>query len=213
MSNTQRFERAFAEMPLIAILRGLQPDRAEAVGAVLVDAGFTLLEVPLNSPDPLNSIARLARTFGDRVLVGAGTVLKAVDVDKIKNVGGSLVISPNCDTGVISATVRSGLVSLPGIFTPTEAVAALEAGATALKFFPAEAASPATIRALKSVLPSTARILPVGGITPDALPIWHAANAAGFGLGSALFQPTFEADQVHARAKEFVLRWRSLTGD
>lgn len=211
MTNKERFEQAFGELPLIAILRGLRPERAEAMGEALIAAGFTLIEVPLNSPDPFLSIATLVRTCGDRAMIGAGTVLHSAEVARVADMGGSLVVSPNCDPSVIAATVTAGLVSLPGVLTPSEAFAALKAGATALKLFPAEASSPAAMKALRAVLPKGARILPVGGITADTLGPWHAAGAAGFGLGGAVFRPDFDVGQVQARAEAFVEGWRLVS--
>lgn len=212
MTILERFEQAFAAMPLVAILRGVQPDCAVAVGEALIATGFTLIEVPLNSPDPLSSISRLVEACGERAMIGAGTVLEKIEVDQVASVGGALVISPNCDTSVIETTTAAGLVSLPGIATPSEAFVALKAGATALKLFPAEAHSPAVAKALKAVLPRGTRILPVGGITPDALQSWHSAGASGFGLGGALYQPDFGIDEIRKRAERFVAHWRALCG-
>lgn len=196
------FEDAVARCPLIAILRGIRPDEAEAVGAALIEAGFTLIEVPLNSPEPLESIARLADTFADRAVIGAGTVLRAEQVAQVRAAGGAMIISPNTNLDVIRAS--AGLVSLPGIATPSEAFVALDAGATALKLFPAEGASPAVLKAMHAVLPPGTRVFPVGGIAPGALRDWRAAGAAGFGLGSALYVPGRTAQDVGARAREFV---------
>lgn len=204
MSHLARFDAAFAACPLIAILRGVTPDEVVPIGEALIDAGFTLIEVPLNSPDPIESIARLAAAAGDRAMVGAGTVLREADVSAVAGAGGTLIISPNANPVVIAAAASRGLISLPGIATPTEAFAALDAGATALKLFPAEAASPAVLRAMRAVLPKGARVLPVGGIAPDTMTPWRDAGAAGFGLGSALYQPGFTAAQVGERAAAFV---------
>jgi 2-dehydro-3-deoxyphosphogalactonate aldolase len=202
------FDAAFAQLPLIAILRGLRPEEAEDVGEALVEAGFTLIEVPLNSPDPLVSIERLARRLKGRAVLGAGTVLRVADVAAVEAAGGTIVISPNANVEVIRATAAAGMVSLPGIATPTEAFAALEAGANALKLFPAEAASPAVLKAMRAVLPTGTRVLPVGGIAPDTMAPWRAAGAAGFGLGSALYTPGLSAEEVGARARAFVSAWR-----
>lgn len=198
------FDAAFARCPLVAILRGIKPDEIVAVGEGLIAAGFTLIEIPLNSPDPVESIARLARVVGDRAMIGAGTVLREVDVAAVADAGGTLIISPNASPGVIAATAARGMVSLPGIATPTEAFAALDAGATALKLFPAEAASPTVLKAMRAILPKDLRILPVGGISPDNMAPWIAAGANGFGLGSALYKPGFTAADVHARAVAFI---------
>jgi 2-dehydro-3-deoxyphosphogalactonate aldolase len=204
MSHLTAFDAAFTRCPLIAILRGVKPDEVEAIGDALADAGFTLIEVPLNSPDPLDSIARLAQRLGDRAMVGAGTVLHEKDVAAVADIGGTLIVSPNANPQVIAATADRGLISLPGIATPTEAFAALDAGATALKLFPAEAASPAVLKAMRAVLPPTMRVLPVGGITPDTMQPWRDAGAPGFGLGSALYKPGFTAAEVGARAAAFI---------
>lgn len=204
MSHLAAFDAAFARCPLIAILRGVKSDEVEAIGDALVEAGFTLIEVPLNSPDPIDSIARLARRLADRALVGAGTVLREAEVAAVADAGGTLIISPNANPRVIAASASRGLVSLPGIATPTEAFAALDAGATALKLFPAEAASPAVLKAMRAVLPSATRVLPVGGIAPDNMQPWRDAGAPGFGLGSALYKPGFTAEQVGERAAAFI---------
>ena len=198
------FDAAFARCPLVAILRGVRPDEVEAIGDELVDAGFTLIEVPMNSPDPLDSVARLSRRLGDRAVIGAGTVLRAEDVARVAEAGGTMIISPNANTDVIRASAASGLVSLPGVSTPTEAFAAIDAGATALKLFPAEGTSPAVMKAMLAVLPKGIRLLPVGGVAPNNMGPWTAAGAAGFGLGSALYKPGLTAAEVGTRARAFV---------
>lgn len=204
MTHIAAFDAAFARCPLIAILRGVKPDEVEGIGDALVEAGFTLIEVPMNSPDPLDSIARLARRFEGRAVVGAGTVLTEGQVDQVHAVGGTMIISPNANTRVISASAAKGLVSLPGVVTPTEAFAAIDAGATALKLFPAEGSSPAILKAMRAVLPRDMRLLPVGGIAPDNMGPWRAAGAEGFGLGSALYKVGLTAEQVGANARAFV---------
>ncbi|MGC6399342.1 2-dehydro-3-deoxy-6-phosphogalactonate aldolase [Sphingomonas sp. FW199] len=205
MSETSnRFDAAFARCPLIAILRGVQPDEVVPIGEALIAAGFTLIEVPLNSPRPLDSIARLASVAGDRAVIGAGTVLTVADVDAVAAAGGTMIISPNTDAAVIGASVNAGLVSLPGMATPSEGFAALAAGAHALKLFPAEGASPAVLKAMRAVLPAGTRVLPVGGIDPGNMQPWLDAGAAGFGLGSALYRPGYSAEQVGERARAFV---------
>lgn len=212
MSHIAAFDAAFEQLPLVAILRGLRPAEAEQVGEALVAAGFRLIEVPMNSPEPLDSIARLARTLAGRAVVGAGTVLTIDAVADVAAAGGTMIISPNANTRVIAETAARGLVSLPGIATPTEAFAALEAGATALKLFPAEGASPAVLKAMRAVLPPATRLLPVGGVAPDNMARWVAAGAAGFGLGSALYKPGMSADEVAENARAFVAGYRAAVG-
>ncbi len=207
MNHLSAFDAAFAQLPLVAILRGLHPTEAEEVGEALVEAGFTLVEVPLNSPEPLDSIARLVGRLGGRAMVGAGTVLTTEAVGQVESVGGTMIISPNADVRVIAAAAERGLVSLPGIATPTEAFAALGAGATALKLFPAEGSSPTVLKAMRAVLPADLRVLPVGGIAPDTMGPWIAAGAAGFGLGSALYKPGMNATEVGRNARAFVAAW------
>ena len=199
MTHLAAFDAAFARCPLVAILRGVRPDEVEAIGDELVAAGFTLIEVPMNSPDPLVSVARLARRFEGRAVVGAGTVLTAAHVQAVIDAGGTMIISPNANLSVIAASAAAGVVSMPGIATPSEAFTALDAGATALKIFPAEAASPAVAKAMLAVLPKGTRLLPVGGISPDTMEPWRTAGAAGFGLGSALYKPGLSAAEVGAR--------------
>lgn len=196
------FQQHFATCPLVAIIRGVTPDEAEAVGEALYEAGIRIIEVPLNSPEPLRSIERLAKSLDGRALVGAGTVLQASQVADVQSAGGRLIVSPNSDVEVIAATVAAGLVSCPGYFTPSEAFAALAAGAHALKLFPAEAATPAFVRAQRAVLPRNVTLLVVGGVKPDVLGAWLDAGANGFGLGSGVFKPGDTAGQVleHARA-------------
>lgn len=203
MSHIAEFDAAFARCPLIAILRGVKPDEVEAIGEELVAAGFTLIEVPMNSPEPLESVSRLAKRFAGRAVIGAGTVLKVEQVQAVADAGGTMIISPNANLDVIRASAAAGLVSLPGIMTPSEAFAALDAGATALKLFPAEAASPTVLKAMRAVL-TEARILPVGGVSPDTMAPWIAAGAPGFGLGSALYKVGMTAEQVGANARAFV---------
>lgn len=203
MSHIAEFDAAFARCPLIAILRGVKPDEVEAIGDELVAAGFTLIEVPMNSPEPLESVSRLAKRFAGRAVIGAGTVLKVEQVQAVADAGGTMIISPNANLEVIRASAAAGLVSLPGILTPSEAFAALDAGATALKLFPAEAASPTVLKAMRAVL-TEARILPVGGVSPDTMAPWIAAGAPGFGLGSALYKVGMSAEQVGANARAFI---------
>lgn len=208
-----KFEAAMNDLPLVAILRGLTPAEAPAVGDVLVEAGFRLLEVPLNSPQPLDSIALLRKRF-PQALVGAGTVLRAQDVRAVAAVGGELIVAPNFNREVVAEAARLRLVGVPGVMTPTEAFDALEAGATALKLFPAELASPAVVKALLAVLPPGTRLMPVGGISAENIPAWRAAGAAGFGLGSSLFRPGDDVPTVRRKASALVaaLSARRLQG-
>jgi len=202
MTAHRQFQTLFADCPLIAILRGVRPDEAEAIGDALVEGGVRIIEVPLNSPDPLDSIARLSARFEGRALIGAGTVLSIDQIDPIRSAGGRLIVSPSTNTAVIAATVAAGLVSCPGYFTLSEAFAALDAGAHALKLFPAEATSPAVVLAQRAVLPKELKLIVVGGIGPDTMAPWFAAGADGFGLGSGIYRPgQTPADTLeHARA-------------
>lgn len=204
MNMLAAFNTMFRACPLIAIIRGVEPSEAEAIGGALVDAGIRIIEVPLNSPDPLVSIRRLADSLGERALIGAGTVLTIDDVARVADAGGRIIVSPNVNPAVIEASVRAGLVSAPGYFTPSEAFTALAAGAHALKLFPAEAAPPAVVKAQRAVLPASVPLVVVGGVTPDKIPAYRAAGADGFGLGGALFRPGQGADQVAAQARGFV---------
>lgn len=210
MTHIAAFDAAFERLPLVAILRGLRPDEAERMGEALVEAGFVLIEVPLNSPEPLDSIARMARRLEGRAVVGAGTVLTPDAVARVEGAGGTMIISPNADTRVIAEAAARGLMSLPGVATPTEAFAALDAGATALKLFPAEGASPAVLKAMRAVLPPATRVLPVGGIAPDNMTPWIGAGAAGFGLGSALYKPGMSAAEMGDNARRFAQAWRTV---
>ncbi len=203
------WEEVCGRLPLIAILRGVGSNEAVEVAQALVDAGFLCVEVTLNSPAPLQSIAAIRARFEGKLLVGAGTVLRADQVAAVAKAGAQLVISPNSDAEVIAATRAAGLVSLPGVFTPTEAFAALAAGADALKLFPAEAASPAVLKAMAAVLPVGASIFPVGGIEPQATAAWRAAGAAGFGIGGALYRSGRPLVEIRARAEAFVATWRA----
>jgi 2-dehydro-3-deoxyphosphogalactonate aldolase len=200
---------AMAALPLVAILRGVRPDEVVALGEALVEAGFKLIEVPLNSPHPFDSIAALNRAVGDRALIGAGTVLSVEAVDHVVAAGGRLIVMPHADTTVIRAAHARGCECVPGIATPTEAFAALAAGARALKAFPAELITPSVVKAMLAVLPKGTEILPVGGIEPATMAIYRAAGAAGFGLGSSLYKPGLSADEVATRAAAFVTAWRA----
>ena len=204
------FAQAFAACPLVAILRGLTPAEAPAIGDALVDAGFTLIEVPLNSPDPFASIRILADRLAGRALVGAGTVLTVDQVAQVADAGGTLIVSPNTNLDVIRAAVAAGLVSMPGYFTPTEGFAALAAGATALKLFPADGTTPAMLKAQRAVLPRGVPVLAVGGITPETMVAWRGAGADGYGLGSNLYRPGKSAAAVAADARRYVQSLESL---
>ncbi|MCK6441543.1 2-dehydro-3-deoxy-6-phosphogalactonate aldolase [Elstera cyanobacteriorum] len=199
-----------ADLPLVAILRGLRPEDAETTGAALIDAGFRAIEVPLNSPDPFTSIARLVQRFGNRAVIGAGTVLTVGDVERLAETGAKLMVSPNTDPAVIVAAKAAGLYALPGFFTATEAFAALHAGADGLKLFPAETTTPAHVKALKAVLPPEIPVFAVGGVTPETMTPWIDAGAQGFGLGSALFKPGMAPGAVGDKARAFAAAWAAL---
>ena len=186
---------------LVAILRGVTPDAVVAIGEVLVEAGFTVIEVPLHSPDPIESIRRLAARFGERLLIGAGTVMSPAQVAAVADAGGQLVVLPHADPAVVRAAKACGMLAVPGFFTPTEAFAMLAAGADGLKLFPAEAASPAVLRAMRAVLPAGTAVLPVGGIDAGNIAAWRAAGAAGFGIGSAIYKPGDTPEIVAAKAR------------
>ena len=199
----QLFTEALKSLPLIAILRGITPPEAVPIGQALVNTGWTLIEVPLNSPQPLDSIAAMVNTFA-KTMIGAGTVLTASDVRNVHAAGGRLIISPNFNPAVVAEAVRLGLVCLPGVMTASEAFAALDAGAAGLKIFPAEMASPAVVKALRAVLPVHTVVLPVGGITPGNMAAYTAAGASGFGIGSALYKPGMTAQAVTLNATNFI---------
>jgi len=198
------FQRHFAECPLVAIIRGVTPDEAEAIGEAIYEGGIRIIEVPLNSPEPLKSIERLAKRMGDRALVGAGTVLDTRQAADVKAAGGQLIVSPNTNTDVIAASAQAGLVSCPGFFTPSEAFAAIAAGAHALKLFPAEAATPAFVKAQRAVLPKELPILIVGGVKPELMGAWLEAGANGFGLGSGVFKPGDSVAEVLENSRSYV---------
>lgn len=202
MTHVDTLKKHLARLPLLAILRGLPPMDALAVGQALHDAGWSLVEVPLNSPEPLRSITTLAQSFPD-MLVGAGTVLTVTQVREVHQAGARLVVSPNFDPRVLEAALALDMACLPGVFTPTEMFAALEAGAHGLKLFPAELAGPAGVKAMRAVLPAASLLLPVGGITPDNVGTYRAAGASGLGVGSALYQPGMPAAALQTRALAF----------
>lgn len=198
------FREALARCPLVAILRGIEPDAVVAIAGALIDSGFAIIEVPLNSPQALVSIERLTRHFGEAALIGAGTVLNTAQVAALAEAGARISVSPNTDPDVIQAAVNAGMVALPGYLTPSEAFVAIAASAHGLKLFPAEAASPAVLKAHRAVLPDDLPILAVGGITPGSLRDYRKAGATGFGLGSALYRPGSSVEQVRVAARAFM---------
>jgi 2-dehydro-3-deoxyphosphogalactonate aldolase len=210
MTNPESLLTQTRRMPLIAILRGLDPVNAAQMGGVLVQSGFRALEVPLNRPGALQCIEILVKSLPSEVLVGGGTMLTVSDVNDVYAAGGRLMVAPNCDTRVIERAVTLGMLAAPGVVTPSEAFAALQAGAHALKLFPSELVGPGGLKALKSVLPNGTDVWPVGGITPESMAPWVAAGATGFGIGSQLFTPGKSPEQVAAMAHKFVAAWRDL---
>jgi 2-dehydro-3-deoxyphosphogalactonate aldolase len=199
-----------ADLPLVAILRGVEPDEVVAIGQAVIDAGLRAIEVPLNSPDPLASIGALAGAFGRRALIGAGTVRDPADVGRVADAGGCLIVTPHADLGIVRAARARGLLCVPGVATPTEAFGALAAGADALKMFPAEALPPAVVRAWRAVLPAKTWLLPVGGITPEVMAPYLAAGVNGFGLGSALYRAGLTPEAVARRAEAFATAYRDF---
>jgi 2-dehydro-3-deoxyphosphogalactonate aldolase len=197
-------------LPLIAVLRGITPAEIDAVGAALIDNGFRILEVPLNSPEPFDSIVRLERRFGERCLTGAGTVIKVADVAKVAAAGGKLIVMPHGDVEIVREAKRLGMLCVPGVATPTEAFAALDAGADGLKMFPAEQLSPAALKAWRAVLPKDALVFPVGGIRPDNMTPYWEVGANGFGTGSNLYAPGATADTVREAAARYAAGFASL---
>ncbi|MDP3618209.1 MAG: 2-dehydro-3-deoxy-6-phosphogalactonate aldolase [Ramlibacter sp.] len=206
MNIDQTFEAAVSALPLVAILRGIAPAEAIAVGTSLVESGWHIIEVPLNSPNPLDSIDAMARAWPD-ALIGAGTVLDVAQVRDVHAAGARLVVSPNFNADVVSESVGLGMVCLPGVATATEAFAALAAGASGLKLFPAEMISPAAVKALRAVLPPQVRLFPVGGIHAANMQAYRDAGASGFGIGSALYKPGMSADEVRRAALDFAAAW------
>ena len=203
-------DQALKHLPLVAILRGVKPEEVEAIADALYAGGFRVIEVPLNSPNALDSIARLARRMPADAVIGAGTVLSVQAVADVAAAGGKVIVMPHADVEVIRAAKARGLYCVPGAATPTEAFAAVHAGADAVKLFPAELITPTIVKAMRAVLPKDLRLLPVGGITPDNMTPYVKAGAAGFGLGSALYSPGLSAADVGQRARAFVQAWRAL---
>ena len=211
MSNPDvvtRFAEAIAAIPIVAILRGVKPDEVIAVAQAIFDVGVRVIEVPLNSPDPFTSIANLATQFTDRAIVGAGTVLTVEDVARCKAAGAQIIVSPNMNPDVIRATVAAGMISAPGCLTPTEAFAALDAGAHAVKLFPGELISAAVVKAMRAVLPKQAVVLVVGGVSADLISQYREAGANGFGIGGGIYRPGTSAEQAGANARAFVAALR-----
>jgi len=204
MSLSTRWKQALDHLPLVAILRGITPEESIPVAGRLVDAGFRLIEIPLNSPSPLHSIEKIKNEFHDDVLIGAGTVLTADQTRQVIDAGGQLIISPNFSSDVAEACRNQPVIYCPGIATPSEAFNALDAGATALKLFPAEIITPAAVKAMRAVLPAETTLLPVGGIGPDNMRDYLQAGATGFGIGSALYKQGINEDQVAANARNFI---------
>lgn len=196
------------DLPLVAILRGLAPQDAGAVGRALFDAGFRLIEVPLNRPGALDAIRIIRALAPPDALVGGGTMLTIADVDAVADAGGQIFVAPNCNTPVIAHAAARGLLCAPGVATPSEAFAALDAGAHILKLFPAETIGPAGLKAMKSVLPEGTPLWPVGGVTPEQIDVWKAAGAGGAGIGSQLFSPGVALEELVRRAQAFVTAWR-----
>jgi len=205
-----RFEVVMAKLPLVAILRGLKPSEAPEILEALVGEGFALIEIPLNSPDPLASISAMRRLAPPEAFVGAGTVLSVADVEAVAGAGGDLVVTPNANAPVIARARALGLICLPGVATPTEAFAALEAGADGLKAFPAEMIGPSVVKAWRAVIPARVPILPVGGIGPGSMAAYMAAGASGFGLGSAIYKLRDTPARVKENAAAFVAAWRAI---
>lgn len=197
---------------IVAILRGITPSEALELAGTLIDCGITKIEVPLNSPDPFNSIGQIARAYGDHALIGAGTVLTTDDVARLKNVGGQLAVSPDCNPDVIKATKAAGMLSFPGVLTPTECFTALRLGADGLKFFPGSLIGPEGVKAIRAVLPIGTEILAVGGAGPENFADWKAAGADGFGIGSALYKPGFTASDIRERATRMVTVYDEVFG-
>ena len=196
--------------PIIAILRGVKPAEAVGIAGVILAAGIDKIEVPLNSPSPFDSINTIVKAYGDQALIGAGTVLTTAQVKQVRSAGGQLVVSPNCDPAVIAATIAEGMQSWPGVFTPSEALAALQAGATGLKLFPGDMAGPKGLKAMRAILPFGTQVYAVGGTAPDNFSKWIEASADGFGLGSAIYKPGDTSETVAAKAQAIVTAFDAI---
>lgn len=196
--------------PIIAILRGVKPAEAVGIAGVILAAGINKIEVPLNSPSPFDSINAIVKVYGDQALIGAGTVLTTAQVKQVRSAGGQLVVSPNCDPAVIAATIAEGMQSWPGVFTPSEALAALQAGATGLKLFPGDMAGPKGLKAMRAILPFGTQVYAVGGAAPDNFSKWIEASADGFGLGSAIYKPGDTSETVAAKAQAIVTAFDAI---
>ena len=196
--------------PIIAILRGVNPAEAVGIAGVILAAGIDKIEVPLNSPSPFDSINAIVKVYGNQALIGAGTVLTTAQVKQVRSAGGQLVVSPNCDPAVIAATIAEGMQSWPGVFTPSEALAALQAGATGLKLFPGDMAGPKGLKALRAILPFGTQVYAVGGAAPDNFSKWIEASADGFGLGSAIYRPGDTSETVAAKAQAIVTAFDAI---
>lgn len=206
------WDEAITRCPLVAIIRGVRPEEALEVGRALVEEGFSVVEVPLNSPDPMRSIAALASGLGEHALIGAGTVMSPEDVAAVRSAGGCLIVMPHADETVIRAAKSAGLACVPGVATPTEGFAALAAGADALKLFPAEGIPPKIVKAWRAVFPPAVRLLAVGGVSAANMGDYLAAGAAGFGLGTSLYAPGRSAAEVRTAAREMIAAWRAVAG-
>ena len=196
--------------PIIAILRGIKPTEAVGIAGVILAAGIDKIEVPLNSPSPFDSINAIVKAYGDQALIGAGTVLTTAQVKQVRSAGGQLVVSPNCDPAVIGATIAEGMQSWPGVFTPSEALAALQAGATGLKLFPGDMAGPKGLQAMRAILPLGTQVYAVGGAAPDNFSKWIEAGADGFGIGSAIYKPGDTTETVAAKAQAIVAAFDAI---
>lgn len=196
--------------PIIAILRGVKPAEAVGIAGVILAAGIDKIEVPLNSPSPFDSINAIVKAYGDQALIGAGTVLTTAQVKQVRSAGGQLVVSPNCDPAVIAATIAEGMQSWPGVFTPSEALAALQAGATGLKLFPGDMAGPKGLKAMRAILPLGTQVYAVGGAAPDNFSKWIEAGADGFGIGSAIYKPGDTTETVAAKAQAIVAAFDAI---